>query len=170
MTRVAVIGNAGGGKSTLCRKLGAALDLPVYEIDQIQWQPGWVLTPAAEFDRQPDQITRGERWIIDGWGSAEAIRARFEAADTIIMVDHPLWVHDWWAIKRQIMCLFQPREGGPEGCPLPPMTWTLFTLMWRIHRHMHSPMLDLIRSFADRKRVIHLRSPRALRRFVAHYC
>lgn len=75
MTRVAVIGNAGGGKSTLCRKPGAALDLPVFEIDQIQWRPGWVPTPADEFERQHAQIARRERWLIDGWGSAEAIRA-----------------------------------------------------------------------------------------------
>ena len=36
MTRVAVIGNAGGGKSTMCRKLGQALDIAVYPVDKIQ--------------------------------------------------------------------------------------------------------------------------------------
>jgi adenylate kinase family enzyme len=36
MTRVAVIGNAGGGKSTLCRTLSRARQLPLFPIDQIQ--------------------------------------------------------------------------------------------------------------------------------------
>lgn len=35
MEKIAVIGNAGGGKSTLCRALGAALQLPVYAIDKV---------------------------------------------------------------------------------------------------------------------------------------
>jgi adenylate kinase family enzyme len=48
MTRVAVIGNAGGGKSTMCRKLSKALDIEWFPIDRIQWKPRW--TPASYFD------------------------------------------------------------------------------------------------------------------------
>jgi MoxR-like ATPase len=36
MRRVAIIGNAGGGKSTLARTLGAALALPFHEVDLLQ--------------------------------------------------------------------------------------------------------------------------------------
>jgi shikimate kinase len=42
MQRIAVIGNAGGGKSTLCMQLSQALNIPVHMIDKIQWKPGWV--------------------------------------------------------------------------------------------------------------------------------
>lgn len=41
MTRIAVIGNGGGGKTTMCRHLSHALNIPFYPIDQIQWKPGW---------------------------------------------------------------------------------------------------------------------------------
>jgi len=41
MTRVAVIGNAGGGKSTMCRSLRHVQQLPYYAIDKIQWKPNW---------------------------------------------------------------------------------------------------------------------------------
>ena len=41
MTRVAIIGNAGGGKSLLARYLGETLRLPVHTIDDVQWDPGW---------------------------------------------------------------------------------------------------------------------------------
>jgi adenylate kinase family enzyme len=64
MTGVAVIGNAGGGKSTMCRKLGQALDLAVYPVDQIQWKPGWVRTAAAEFKQRHEEWLARERWII----------------------------------------------------------------------------------------------------------
>ena len=46
MTRVAVIGNASGGKSTMCRQLSLALTIPFYPIDRIQ----------AFFSRLPGQI------------------------------------------------------------------------------------------------------------------
>jgi adenylate kinase family enzyme len=68
MTRVAVIGNAGGGKSTLCRKLSQALDLELFPIDRIQWKPGWIPTPYKEIKHHHDKILSHDRWIIDGWG------------------------------------------------------------------------------------------------------
>ena len=48
MMKVAVIGNAGGGKTTMCRKIGTRLGLPVHHVDMIQWQPGWQRTPLDE--------------------------------------------------------------------------------------------------------------------------
>lgn len=170
MTRVAIIGNAGGGKSTLSRKLGRARDLPVHPIDQIQWRPGWVPVPPDEFVHQHDALLAQERWIIDGWGPWDAIRARFEHADTIIVVDHPLWVHYWWAIKRQFMCVFRPRPDGPPGCPMLPMTWVLLKLIWQIHRTQRPALLDLVATMNDHARVVHLRSPHQLRQFIHTYC
>lgn len=67
MTRVAVIGNASGGKSTLSRALGAALVLPVYSIDKLQWKPGWRHMPSADFEREHNTLIARDRWIIDGW-------------------------------------------------------------------------------------------------------
>ncbi|WP_404944052.1 hypothetical protein [Rhizobium rhizogenes] len=44
-----VIGNAGGGKSTMCRALSAVQTLPYYAIDKIQWKPNWVQASQSEF-------------------------------------------------------------------------------------------------------------------------
>jgi len=67
--RVAIIGNAAGGKSTLARKLGKALDLPVVHVDSIQYRSGWQRTDTAECDRVLGLAALGDRWIIDGFGS-----------------------------------------------------------------------------------------------------
>jgi len=170
MTRVAIIGNAGGGKSTLSRTLGRARNLPIHPIDHLQWRPGWVPVPPHEFMQQHDALLAQERWIIDGWGTRDALVARFERADTIILVDHPLWVHYWWAIKRQIMCLFRPRPDGPPGCPMLPMTWTLLKMIWHIHHVARPELLTVVDSFRSRKHVIHLRSPHQLRQFIREHC
>ena len=37
MSRIAIIGNAGGGKSLLARHLGQSLGLPFHAIDDLRW-------------------------------------------------------------------------------------------------------------------------------------
>jgi len=41
MSRVVILGNAGGGKSTLARKLDERHAIPHVEIDALLWQEGW---------------------------------------------------------------------------------------------------------------------------------
>src|SRR5437868_585603 len=84
MRRIAVIGNAGGGKTTMCRKLSDALNIPVHHVDLIQWQPGWQRTSAEVFTSAHEKILAEDRWIIDGFGPMETIAKRFSVADTII--------------------------------------------------------------------------------------
>jgi adenylate kinase family enzyme len=65
---VAIIGNGGGGKTTAALRLAAAWDLPLLEIDKIQFRPGWVRTPSEEVAREHDLWIERDRWIIDGFG------------------------------------------------------------------------------------------------------
>ena len=170
MKRISVIGNAGGGKSTMCRKLSKALNIPLYPIDKIQWKPGWTPASYDEIKTQHDHILAQEQWIIDGWGNWEIIETRFAASDTIIFVDHPLLVHYWWALKRQFACIFVPRVDGPENCPMLPMTLPLLKMIWNIHYHSRPRLLELVNSFRADKQVIHITSPKELRMFTAKYC
>ena len=47
--RVVVIGCSGSGKSTLARIIGDTLELPVYHLDSLYWQPG-SFRPMEVFD------------------------------------------------------------------------------------------------------------------------
>lgn len=168
MTRVMVIGNAGGGKSRLSRRLSAVHGLPYHAIDMIQWRPNWVPTPESEFGKCHEAILSKPRWLIDGYGSWPSVERRLEAADTIILVDLPIRVHFWWATKRQIASLFFGREDGPEGCPMFPVTLRLFRTMWRLHRETRPKLLAAIEARRSLARIIHLRSPRDLAEFSAN--
>lgn len=170
MGRVAIIGNAGGGKTTLSLKLGKRQGLSVYPIDKIQWKPNWQAAPLDEIQKKHDEILSRDKWIIDGWGTWDLITRRFEAADTIIFIDLPLGLHYWWAFKRQFKSIFVPRTDLPENCPMLPKTWELIRLMWMIHRQMRPRLKSLVESFCNRKRVIEIRSPGELRRFAREYC
>jgi adenylate kinase family enzyme len=165
MTRVMVIGNTGGGKSTLSMHVCAAHDLPYTSLDDILWQPGWVRTPEAEFQAQHDAVISGDRWLVDGYGPFEAVEARLEACDTVILVDHPLHIHLWWAAKRQVTSLFFGRRDGPQNSPMWPVTFRLFSMMWWLHREMRPKLIEAVYRRAGEVRIVHLRSPAELNAF-----
>jgi adenylate kinase family enzyme len=60
MGKVALLGNAGGGKSTLGGRLPAEKGIPLYSIDQLQWRPGSVAVPDAEFEKVHEESMRRE--------------------------------------------------------------------------------------------------------------
>ncbi|TQV81683.1 flagellar protein FlaR [Denitrobaculum tricleocarpae] len=165
MTRVAVIGNAGGGKSTLCRAISDALGLPYHSIDKIQWLPGWEMMPEAEFHIRHESLIAGERWIIDGFGPWQDIERRFDAADTIVFIDLPLWRHLLWATKRQIRSVFLGRTDGPEGCPMWQVTFKLYRMMWWLHRKVRPKLIAAMDAYRADRDIIHLRSPRDIEGF-----
>src|SRR5690242_17103800 len=102
MTRVVIIGNAGGGKSTLARKLAVRRGLPYVEIDAVLWLPGWRTASDDVFDAEHARIIADDRWVIDGLGRRASIPSRLARADEIIFIDMPLWMHFWLAAERQI--------------------------------------------------------------------
>lgn len=166
MHRIAIIGNAGGGKSILARRLGAALRLPVYTVDDVQWRPGWTPAPAGDIARIYAGWLAQPAWIIDGWGSWPALSERFERADTIVLVDFPLALHYAWALKRQVLAaLGRSPHWPPPGCRALPVTGRLLRLMWRVHFDMRPRLLALVDQHRARRRVVRLRSPRALDQF-----
>lgn len=134
MKRIAIIGNAGGGKSTLARKLSDMLDIPHFEIDKFQWKPDWTMYPADEFEAAHDDILTREVWILDGFASWQSIEKRLELADTAILIDLPLWMHFWLIAERQFNWYKGDMADKPGGHPSPPPTKKLFEVVWNIDR------------------------------------
>lgn len=171
MTKVAVIGNAGGGKSTLSQALSQTKKLPHYYVDLIQWQPNWIPTSAEDIARKFKIILQEECWLIDGWGDWVSIEERFSIADTIIMIDLPLRYHYWWSMKRQVKCIFQPREDLPPNCPMLGKTKQLLQTIAYVHEYMRPRLLELLSHYQqDRNtKVYRLCSPSELKDFTNTY-
>jgi len=168
MSRVVILGIAGGGKSTLARRISSALGLPLHQMDKIGWLPGWTLAGNAHVERQHDRIMSSERWVIDGYGSWKSIEQRCDAADTLILIDQPAWRHYWWSYKRNITLLFLHNPDLPEGCS----KWPLWTMMFRVVRETRRDALPRLRKLlADRpdKARFVLRSPQAIRAFCSEH-
>ena len=49
MNKVAVFGNAGGGKSTLARRVAGLTRLPLYPLEAIQFKAGGVKVPHEDY-------------------------------------------------------------------------------------------------------------------------
>jgi adenylate kinase family enzyme len=168
MSRVVVVGIAGGGKSTLARRISGSFGLPLHQMDKIAWLPGWKLADNEHVNRLHDQIMQTDRWVIDGYGSWKSIEQRCDAADTLILIDQPAWRHYWWAYKRNIKLLFRHNPDLPEGCS----KWPLWKMMFRVLRSTRRNELPRLRKLlTDRpdKTQFVLRSPRQIEEFcIAH--
>lgn len=145
MRKIAVIGNGGGGKTTLSRRLGQIHKLPVTHVDSIQFVPGMQIRALEETRAILGEIADRAEWLIDGYGPLDMIEERFRRADRIVFVDFPLWRHYWWCTKRQIRALWATREELPEGCNEATIAHTvkLFKTLWRVHTKMRPELLKI---------------------------
>jgi adenylate kinase family enzyme len=159
--RIAIIGNAAGGKSTLARRLAASLDLPRLEIDHIQWLPGWEAAPPERVAAAEEEFLRSNAtWIIDGFGPWACIERRFELAQAVVFVDLPIWMHYWHAAERQMDLVRGVAPTTPAGCNLLDATGPLFETIWRVHTEFRPRILVMLDQLPPAK-VHHLTAPQA---------
>ena len=132
MQRVVILGRGGAGKSTLARRLGAVSGLPVHELDKHFWQADLLpLSPNAWREMQLHLAGQPE-WVMDGdLGPHDVLEVRLGRADTVIVLDYPLPVCAWRAVRRS-------REGRD-----------FWLWVWHYRRrHLHA----VLRSFRTMRR------------------
>lgn len=88
MKRIVIIGSTGTGKSTLGLRLGEKLDIPVTDLDDLHWRPGWTPAPDDEFSAAFDAATRDDRWIVVGNYENRTKYEHWKKADTLIWLDY----------------------------------------------------------------------------------
>jgi adenylate kinase family enzyme len=166
MKRVAVFGNAGGGKSTLAKRLAEITRLPLHPVDLIQFRPGGDPVPHDEYLKAHADLLRQDEWIIDGYGCVPSAWERFARADTLVHVDLHLIVHHWRVTKRLIKGLFVTPEGWPEGSPIWSSTMHSYKVLWPCHRLLTPRYRQLVADAAASKRIHHIKSPAEMTAFL----
>ena len=155
--RVAIVGNAGTGKSTLAEDIGRLLGLDPVPLDRLLWKPGWEIVPESEFAQAHDALIRGEHWLFDGLGYPSTLEARIGSADAVIFTRYALWRCYWWALKREL----GGRRAGRPGNSAPPPARLVRSI--RSTQRNLVPLLDeILERHSATTRVHVLRSPRAL--------
>ncbi|ABB57664.1 hypothetical protein [Synechococcus elongatus] len=166
MNRVAIFGNAGGGKSALSRRLAAITGLPLHTLDKIKYQPGGVELPLAAYQQVHQEILETDCWIIDGFGSLDTLWPRLDQADTLVYIDLPLWRHFWWVTKRWIGGYFQAPKGWPEDSPLFKSSMSSYRVLWLCHQRLTPQYREYIETARTNRKVYHLRSPQQINQFL----
>jgi adenylate kinase family enzyme len=166
MKRVAVFGNAGGGKSTLARELSHLTGIPLYPVDKIQYPTAHARLPHHQYLQQHARLLQADSWIIDGFGCRQSAWERFSCADTLVYVDLPLYVHFWWITKRLFNGFCVTPEGWPEGSPMISSTISSYRVLWQCHRYLTPRYRQLVSSAAAAKCVYHLKSAADMHAFL----
>ena len=159
------IGNAGGGKSTLAKRLSEMTKLPLHPLDLMQYRPGGGALPHEQY-LQPCGVAAPGRVDHRRLRCAASARERFAKADTLVYVDLPLATHHWWVTKRLLQALFVNPEGWPPNSPIWASTLNSYKVLWRCHRGLTPGYRRFVADAAASKRVHHLRSPRDIRAFL----
>ncbi len=166
MKKVAIFGNAGGGKSTLARRLGDVTNLPLYSVDKIKFRPGGEAIPYDDYLNFHSELLNRQEWIIDGFGCDQSAWQRFEVADTLIHIDLPLLMHGVWVTKRLIKGLFVNPEGWPENSPIVKSSLSSYRVLWPCHVNLTPKYRRLIADSKGAKQVYHLTSLTDIRGFL----
>jgi adenylate kinase family enzyme len=160
-----IVGSGGAGKSTLARRIGSRLGLPVIHLDAMHWSAGWVETPAETWAERVAELVAGDAWVIDGnYGGTFDIR--FRAADAIIFLDLPRWLCLWRVVRRWVRYRGRSRPDMAPGCPerldLEFVRW-----IWTYPARRRPALLERLAREGPDKDVYRLGSPRAVEEFVA---
>jgi adenylate kinase family enzyme len=109
LSRIAVVGTSGCGKSTIARHLSQRLGVSHIELDALYWGPNWIPIPADQFKEKVSAATAQPRWICDGNYSPvrDLVCSR---ATTVVWLNYSLSVvfgrtlrrtlHRWWSRER----------------------------------------------------------------------
>lgn len=167
MKRIAIIGNAGSGKSVLAKKLQSIFNLPVYHLDQYFWKPGWVHPDIAEYKLIHDSLCNKDEWIIEGMNLKVAAH-RLDRADMIIYLAIPRSLCIWRIFKRTWQYYGIETPSSAAGCVerfnLEFLKFLLW--VWNYEKKYHS-MISLMLSHCAKEKEIHiLNSPKEVDNFI----
>lgn len=165
MKKVAVFGNAGGGKSTLSKRLAQLTSLPLVALDLLKYKPGGNEVPHEDYLAAHNKLLQQDQWIVDGFGSLDTVWQRLEVADTLIYIDLPVQQHYWWVTKRFFKGFLIPPESWPKDSPLVKGTLNSYYTVWLCHKKLTPKYREYVHTAKEAKRVYHLQSSNDIEKF-----
>jgi len=100
--RISVVGSSGSGKTTVARRLAAALAVPYVELDALHWQPNWTGATGPELAEKIEAATASASWVVDGNYWSKVGPQVWAKADTVVWVSPPRWLTIWQSVTRTV--------------------------------------------------------------------
>ena len=169
MNKVIVFGKPGGGKSTLSRKLSAETGIKLCALDLIEYKKNGERVSPEEFSKKHSDLLGTENWIIEGLGTLESFWLRIDAADTLIYIDLPYYVHYWWVTKRLLKSYFVKPLGWPEGCSVLKGTLAGWKYLRLSPKFWTPELFEEIQRRAKGKDIYRIRSVKEIKNFTQQF-
>ena len=113
LLRINVVGVSGSGKSWLSRRLGEILNVPVTEMDRLQWGPKWTAAETDTLRSRVAEVVEQDRWILDGNYHEKTHDIKWPRATLIVWVDMPFLTTIWRVLKRAVRRSWSGEELWP---------------------------------------------------------
>jgi adenylate kinase family enzyme len=162
--RVLIIGNSGGGKSTLARRLGEKLGLPVIHLDVLFWKPGWVESDRDDYRARVMAALEAPAWICDGQFTS-TFHLRMPMADTIVWIDQPRALCLFRAIWRAVTYRKGGRPDMAEGCR-EKIDFEFYRYIWTFDRKVKPEIEAALAAYGGHADVRRLSSDREIAAFL----
>lgn len=164
MKKIIVIGSSGAGKTYFSTRLSQLLNIELTHIDKIYWARGWTEPSKEVWTAKLADLLARESWIIDG-NYTGSLDARLAACDTVIFLDIRRTLCIWRVIRRTIRFYRRNRPDMAEGC-VERFDWPFLAFIWNYPKRTRPKIMTLIKTHRVSTELIHLKSPRAVRRFI----
>lgn len=170
LQRVNIVGCCGAGKTTLGRDLARRLDVPAFDLDELNYLPDWQQRPQTEFQTLIHRVVKRESWLISG--NYSRVRADIWArAQTIIWLDYSFFVTLTRLLKRTVARTLRGQtccNGNRETLRRAFSRESI--LLWAIQTHAkrrRETSVSLLHPDAAHLQILHFRSPRQTRAWLA---
>ncbi len=156
--RIMVIGCSGGGKSTLSRKIAAALDIPNHSMDrEVFWLPNWVQRTKSEQRAILSEIIKADRWLLDGTNPS-SFDIRLPRTDLVIWVRLPRWRCLLGVYLRVSRYIGSQRPEMADGCIEQWPDREFLSYIWHFERRFAPRIIQDIERHGPKVPVVTLKS------------
>jgi adenylate kinase family enzyme len=142
-----IIGSPGAGKTTFSKRLAQDTGLPLFHLDEMFWQTGWIEQDKGVFDKILREVLVQDQLIIDG-NYKRTLAERLKYADSVYFIDAGRWRATYRILKRCFVREGLQAEGCPQRVDLAFVKYTFWTFPRR-DRQIIIDVLDLHKDQID---------------------
>jgi adenylate kinase family enzyme len=165
--RIAVIGNAGSGKSTVARKIQTVCGLPLHHLDTYFWKSNWTHPNRDEYKIVHDALCDQPEWIIEGT-NLSLWEHRKNRAEIIIILKIPRFLCIRRILKRTWMYYGKQGPGSAHGCN-ERFNWRFLKFLgwvWEFESKYLVKITELVESYQQTKKIYVLSSQHEIDTFL----
>ncbi len=157
--RIAIIGNAGSGKSTVARKMQSFCDLPLHHLDTYFWKSNWTPPNRDEYKIIHDRLCDQNEWVIEGT-NLSLWEHRMNRAEIIIILKIPRYLCLWRIFKRTWRYYGKQAPSSAQGCH-ERFNWKFVKFLhwvWCFHSKYETKITELLDTYQHTKKIYVLSS------------